>query len=353
MAEKKLNIGLLGCGTIAQFAHLPAMARCSRVRLAAICEAAEDLRHRTMQRWEIPKAYPRFEDLLSDEKIDAVLIAVPDAFHVPMSRQALLAGKHVLVEKPLGVNARECRELLEVVRRTGLTLQVGSMKRHDPGMAYASRFVREHVGPVFSVSAVYRDSLFRPAMQTSTLDPPMISDVSLRPAVDPKADRQHYNLWTQGAHLFDSIRCLAGPITAVNSQVAQRDGNFTWHGTMELTSGGIGHFELICKACADWCERYEVFGETGNISASLSLPFYHRPAMVRAFDGKTRITSAPLGEHSNAYVNQLDAFAAAVLDGAPANPDVRDGLAAVRILEAVAESTSTRQRVIVPQDPEA
>jgi len=109
---------------------------------------------------------------------------------------------------------------------------------------------------------------------------------------------------------------------------------------------------LTCKACADWCERYTVYGETGSVEVDVSLPFYHRPAQARCFDGKTRQWRQPLGERSNAYANQLDAFAEAILNNTLTNPSASEGLSVVAILEAVRESVSTNHRVAVRHELE-
>ena len=117
MSEKVVKLGLLGCGSIAQFAHLPALAKTKRVAIRALCDAAEDLLHVVGRRYGIQQLYRDYAALLQAD-IDAVLIAAHDAFHVPLATQALAAGKHVLVEKPLGGNSDECRELLRAVRRS-------------------------------------------------------------------------------------------------------------------------------------------------------------------------------------------------------------------------------------------
>jgi predicted dehydrogenase len=216
-------------------------------------------------------------------------------------------------------------------------------------MAFAARFIREEAGTVLSVSAVYRDTQFRYPMQNATLNPLLVSEHVVRPDTDPKADRQQYNLVTQGVHLVDCVRYLAGDVTAVTAQVATGDGNWSWHGLLEFAGGARGHFELTCKACADWCERYEVLAERGSATVELPLPFYHRPGEARCFDGRTQQWSAPLGARSNAYANQLDHFAAAVLDNRPTSPDAADGLAAVVMLEAIAQSVATGRRVAIDQ----
>ena len=346
VAQNALNIGLLGCGAIAQFAHLPALARTHRARLVALCDAAEDLLQTVGRKYGVVRLHTCYDGLLADDEVQAVLIAVPDAMHVPLAVRALYAGKHVLVEKPLGANSAECVQLVRMVRETGLVLQVGSMKRHDPGLAFARQFVHDRAGDVLSVSGVYRDTTFRSAMQESCLDRLLVSEHAVKPP-DPKANPQHYHLFTQGAHLFDSIRYLAGDITAVYAQMAVRSGQFSWHGLLEFDDGARGHFELTCKACSDWREEYTVNGEHGSVAVQVSLPFYHRPAIARAFDGRIQQWSQPLGGYSNAYVNQLEAFAAAVLDGQLAHPDVRDGLAVMRILEAVEKAVVACTRIEV------
>lgn len=225
------------------------------------------------------------------------------------------------------------------------------MKRHDPGVAFARQFIEQRVGPIFSVAGVYRDTLFRQAMQQSCLDQPLTAAGSQGgDAPIYKADREHYNLWTQGAHLFDTLRFLAGDITAVTARVARQAAQFTWHGLAEFAGGGCGHFELTCKSCGDWWEQYTVYGDEGSVDVNVSLPFYHRPAQVRAFDSRTQQWSRPLGGHSNSYVNQLEAFAEAVLHDRPTSPDAADGLAVVRLLESVEASVREGSRVEVPQD---
>jgi predicted dehydrogenase len=346
----ELRIGILGCGPISQFAHLPALAKARGVRLTAICDAAEDLLETIGKHAGVEKLYTSYEQMLAEAPIDAVLIAVPDVFHVPLAVQALQAGKHVLVEKPLGTNSAECRPLVELVERTGLKLQVGSMKRHDPGIAAARRFIQEELGAVFSVTGWYCDTMFRSALQESLLPPAIQSNRKIVPRVDPKADKRNYSLVTHGAHLFDTIQYLGGCVSAVTVRLAEKSGQHTWHGLMEFADGGLGHFELTVKVNADWSEGYRVYGEHGSVEVETFLPFYHRPSCVRLFSGQSECWRTPLGTHSNAYKNQLEAFAVVVCDDMPANPNVADGLAIVRLLEAVERSVDKNRRVEIDKN---
>src|SRR5438552_140846 len=108
--ERLLHIGVLGCGPIAQIAHFDAIRKARNAELYAICDLADDLRERMAAVHSPIVAYKNFDDMLSDGQVEAVVIGVADQFHVPLAIKAIEAGKHVLVEKPLGVTIKECEE---------------------------------------------------------------------------------------------------------------------------------------------------------------------------------------------------------------------------------------------------
>lgn len=348
MSNRLLKIGLLGCGTISQFAHLPALMKAKAVKLTAICDAAPDLLEMMGARAGVESLFTDYDAFLKEGDVDAVLIAVPDEFHLTLARQALEAGKHVLVEKPLGTNSQECALLSQAVKRCGLKLQVGCMKRHDPAITFAHEFIRQRVGTIFSASGWYRDSLFRNMMQEAILPPVVKSSKAIRPQADPKTtDRRHYSLVTHGAHLFDTLRFLVGNVSAVTASVAEKFEQYSWHGLLYFEGGALGHFELSVKVNDSYTEGYIVHGEYGCVEVRMFLPFYYRPCEVRAFDARTQQWHTPMGSNSNPYKNQIEAFARSILDDRPVNPDVIDGWAAVQLLEAVEESVSCGTRVEV------
>src|SRR3954469_19670563 len=99
---RQVRIGVLGCGPIAQFAHLEACRKARNASLYAICDVADDLRERMADLHGPVIAYADYGAMLADGRVDAVIIAIADQLHVDAARRALAAGKHVLVEKPLG-----------------------------------------------------------------------------------------------------------------------------------------------------------------------------------------------------------------------------------------------------------
>src|SRR3954452_11288917 len=136
-----VRVGLVGCGRIAQVAHLPAMEKTDAVRLVAVCDPSAAVAAAVARRYGVPASYTDHAALLADPDIEAVLVTAPDRFHHAIATAALAAGRHVLVEKPLAPSVAEAEDLARRVPRSGLVLQVGAMKRHDPGLRYARDFI--------------------------------------------------------------------------------------------------------------------------------------------------------------------------------------------------------------------
>jgi predicted dehydrogenase len=122
--NKPLSIGVIGCGywgpnLIRNMRSLP---NCS---VRAICDLNETrLRHLTSLYPEI-KGITSHEELLNGMNVDGVLIATPVNHHYPLAKAALLAGKHVFIEKPMASSAAECEELNEIAKKNGLVIMVG------------------------------------------------------------------------------------------------------------------------------------------------------------------------------------------------------------------------------------
>src|SRR6201998_4879472 len=91
-----VKIGILGCGMISQAAHFESFQKARNARLYAICDAADDLRNRMTQVWVPEVAYSRYDQLLADPKVEAVIIGIADQFHVSAAAQAIAAGKTLL-----------------------------------------------------------------------------------------------------------------------------------------------------------------------------------------------------------------------------------------------------------------
>jgi predicted dehydrogenase len=144
--DKRLRVGVLGAGQIAQAAHFESCTKAKNADLYAICDVADDLRERMAITHGAEKQFNDYDKMLADPDVDAVIIATSDAFHVPASIRALEAGKHVLCEKPLGLTVEETESLRAAVKSSGKILQVGHMKRFDPGLEAAKTFIDTGMG---------------------------------------------------------------------------------------------------------------------------------------------------------------------------------------------------------------
>jgi predicted dehydrogenase len=343
---RTLRLGVLGCGPISQFAHLDACRKARNAELYAICDVSEELLTRVGAIHEPKARYSNYDDMLADPKVEAVLIATADQFHVPLARMATTAGKHVLVEKPLGVTVEECVELRGKLRETGLLLQIGTNRRFDPGVAYAHRFIREELGELMAIKAWYCDSIHRYTMTDNLQPVPITSTTARHPPVEPEADRRRYLLVTHGSHLVDMIRFLAGELINVQARLVERFGAYCWFASIELADGSTGHLDLTVTVRGDFEEGFRVYGENGSVNGRIFLPWYHKSSEVECFSTKDNLYRRPLGQDAYTYKLQIESFADAILYGKPMlGADIEDGVAAMRALVAISRSVATGERV--------
>ena len=128
-----VRVALLGAGRIAQSAHLPAIARAPYLHLVGIFDPSEYLRVAVAGRYAVT-AFPTAQALLEDPTIEAVIVAVPDRFHAATTIDALAAGKHVLVEKPLASTVAEAESVrLSLERGTDGGIGTGEGEVVDDG----------------------------------------------------------------------------------------------------------------------------------------------------------------------------------------------------------------------------
>src|SRR6516225_10327851 len=336
--NRRLRLGLLGCGPISQAAHLDAIRKAGNADLYAICDIAVGLTDRLAAMYQPKAVYNDFAAMLADPRLEAVVIAVADQFHVPLCRQALAAGKPVLIEKPLGTAVEECEDLRDLVTRTGAVFQVGNNRRFEPGMTAARRFVREEIGALLTLDAWYYDSVYRYTMQDNLYPVPVESPNVKRPAGDWKGDRQRYLLITHGVHLLDTARFLAGPLVAVHAWHHAQGEMHGWSIQVEFASGAVGNLSLISPRRGDFEEGFRAHGAHGSVFGQAPLPWFQR-AQVECFkDGEYRRL---LGEDGFTFKRQIEGFADVILHGAPQlGATLDDGIAAVRGLVAVSQSVA-------------
>ena len=346
MTGRRLKVGVLGAGPIAQAAHFESAAKARNAELHAICDVAEDLATRMATAHGAARVYNDYDAMLADPEIDIVIVATSDAFHVAASERALDAGKHVLCEKPIGIAVEEVEQLAEAVRRSGRLLQVGHMKRFDAGVQSAKAFIDGEMGGMIALKAWYCDSTHRYPM-TDAVQPLIVRSANARkPAGDPKADLKRYYMLAHGSHLVDTARYLAGPLVEVEARLAERFGSYCWFVDVGFESGALGHLDLTIPVRMDWHEGFEIYGQNGSVTAKTYNPWYYRSSDVEIFHEASATTTRVLGADGHFYRRQLEALADAILAGTPpTGATIEDGIASVRAMVAIAQSAATGRPV--------
>jgi predicted dehydrogenase len=337
-----VRLALVGCGRIAQVAHLPAVEKAEGVELVAVSDPSGAVARSVARRRGVA-AYTDLGSVWADASVEAVIVAAPDRFHHRLATEALAAGRHVLVEKPLASTVAQAEDLVGLVDRTGLTLQVGAMKRHDQGVRYAGRFIAERLGQVRSFNAWYRIGDLRPGIEAALFPPVVAEPAAGRREAVVKADRRRYLLATHGAHVFDTVRFLLGEVASLVARHRGHDRDHVWQLLVTTAAGAVGTVTIAADVPGLPAEGIEVFGVTGAVRVDLHFPFYRRAATVHAYtDGAVVVPTLTDGD---AYQRQVEAFARTVRAGGRPVPDVRDGLAAVRLIEATATAVDTGAEV--------
>lgn len=140
---KNIKIGAIGLGRLG-YRHAENIAfKIPGVELIALCDSNETKLKEVTDKWNIPFAYTRFEDMIANDELDAVVITSPSHLHTTQISQALSAGLHVFSEKPLGTTLEECKVAETAVEsHQDLVFMLGFMRRYDPSYIYAKEKIK-------------------------------------------------------------------------------------------------------------------------------------------------------------------------------------------------------------------
>ena len=136
--EKKIRIGIIGCGGIANGKHMPSLKKVDKCEMVAFCDIIVDRAEAAAKKFGTPdaKVYEDYKELLKDETIDVVHVCTPNRSHSFITVDALEAGKHVMCEKPMAINSVEAKKMLDAAERTGKKLTIGYQSRFRDDAAY-------------------------------------------------------------------------------------------------------------------------------------------------------------------------------------------------------------------------
>ena len=129
-----LGIGIIGCGGITLQNHLPGLALCPDVRVAALCDSDAGTLQRASAATGCTVTTTDYHQLLAREDVHAIIIATPNLLHFPIAMAAIAAGKHILCEKPIAMAAEEARTMARAADAAGLRHMTAFTYRFVPAM---------------------------------------------------------------------------------------------------------------------------------------------------------------------------------------------------------------------------
>lgn len=127
---KKIKIGIIGVGSIGSV-HAENYAKVADAEVVALCDILPDRLAEKAKRHGVAKTYTCYHELLADPEVEAVSVCVPNNMHAPIAIDALKAGKHVMLEKPMSVSAELAQQIVDTRNATGKVLQIGMVRRQE------------------------------------------------------------------------------------------------------------------------------------------------------------------------------------------------------------------------------
>lgn len=326
---KKIRWGVLSTANIGVKKVIPAMQRGQLSTVAGI--ASRDLAKASAvaKALGIPTAYGSYEELLADQNIDAIYNPLPNQLHIPWTIRAAEAGKHVLCEKPMAMNADEARTLLSVRERTGVLIGEAFMIRSHPQWLRLRALIDEgRIGTLRSIAAFF--SYFN-------TDP---ANIRNKPETGGGA------LYDIGCYCIQSARYAFGAQPTRVCGLIDRDPQL---GTDRLTSALLdfpgGHAIFTSSTQLVPHQRVYFFGTKGRIE--IEIPFNAPPdCPTRLFidDGSDLLGSGVKTETFpvvDQYTLQGDAFSRAILEGTPVPVSLEEGIANMAVIDAIFQSAQS------------
>lgn len=321
--------GVIGAANIALKKVIPGMQKSAGIRFAALASRDQTKADAAAKSVGIPKAYGSYEALLADPAIEAIYNPLPNHLHVPWSVKALEAGKHVLCEKPIALNAQEAEQLIAARDKSGKQILEAFMVRQHPQWLRVRELVAaEAVGPV---------KLVQFAFTYHNVDPANVRNI---------ADIGGGGLYDIGCYAITFGRFIYGAEPLRAAGLIDRDPVM---GTDRLTSAildfGAGRQMVFsCSTQLHPFQRLEIFGNQGRIEVPIAVNANPEDVSKIYIDrgadrdpAKVTIESLPLVDQ---YQLQGD-YATRVFRGATPDYPIETAVGGMRVIDAIYKSAET------------
>jgi predicted dehydrogenase len=353
--SRKIQAGVVGTGPIVDFLHLPALQSHSQAAVVAVCGRTREHTDQIAKKYNIPKAFTDYKEMIQQGGLDAIVIATPDDLHYEITMHALEAGLHVLCEKPLALTVRQAWEMYQKAEQVGVKHMVMFTYRGMPFFQYIHNLMKQdYIGRCDHCE-------FRYLMGGGR-------NQEYRWRADPK--RANGNLADMGSHMIDLARWLVGDITRVSAQLGtfvdypgpngerMDPTNVLATLLVEFSNGSQGMIHVSCIAHVadrDMVQQVNLYGEGGSLEIDVPYGLADVGATLRVAlnkDESFKTVDVPDSYWEN--MNRTDlygylmgmsfgarSFIDAILENRPVTPSFYDGYKAQQVIEAALESHKT------------
>jgi predicted dehydrogenase len=323
----RVRYGVVGAGWISQQAFMPGVDQTGNSQLAALVTGDEDKARVLSARYGIRAwGYEQYDELLASGEIDAVYIALPNFMHRDYAVRALDAGLHVLLEKPMAIREADCIAIRDAAARNNRRLMIAYRLHTEPGTLAAVELMRRGaIGEIRAFSSLFSQQ------------------------VTPSNHRAEHGFWSgpvadMGPYPINTARMLFGAEPVEVSAVGVRhphttfDFDDTVSVTMRFPDERLAQFTVSYFGAP--VDQYRVLGTHGDLEVSPGFMF------GSDFGVKHRLTiEGETSEHefpaTDQFGSELHYFSECILDGREPEPDGDEGLADVRIIEAIRQALET------------
>lgn len=333
--KRPFGYAVVGLGYYATRQIMPNFRNCDHAKLVALVSGTPAKLERYGTEYGIPRthrySYADYDRIRDNPDIDAVYVVLPNSMHAEYTIRGAQAGKHVMCEKPMAVSAKECEAMIAACARAGKRLMIGYRSRFEPYNKLAIELARSgHVGPTRMVTAEHG---FDAQPNQWRLDRALSGGGSLMDI---------------GIYSLNAARYLTGEEPVEVSAVESTDRSDPRFRTVEDTINFLLRFpsgiEAVCvSSYSSGHNRYRVVGPNGWIDMEPATSYEGQHMRIRK-DGavSSRVLPPP---RRNQFAAQLDHLAECVAAGTRPLTAGEEGLADMRVMEAIYRSAAERRHV--------
>ncbi len=332
------KVAILGAGNIAA-THYKGYEKAG-AELVGFVEINPEMRLKRQTDWNAP-GFASLADLLEKVQPEAVSVCSPNAFHLPLTLEAIQNGIHVLCEKPLSLSLEECSTMINAAKKAGVVLQTGHHLRSNWYVQKAKQLIeRSELGKITFIRLRQSHDWGGSGRVPDTFS--------------TYARAGGGTLLDNGCHLMDLARYLAGNVQSVYAQVAtlaypvEVEDLALAH--LEFTSGALGSVENSWSSIG-FEEGFWIYGTKGTLECSFAggqprdLKHYHRASQPSEW-GARDLTTHKVGNEGG-HVAQIAAFLECIKTLAEPICSGQDGLESVRLVLAAYQSSKEKKVVVL------